>query len=127
MRQERWSPWLLSAWIVLALGCHAHQAAQGTQSAESLPKSPRVSSPRPVRATPQGLFVPGGVGEVQRALRRHGEQAPESGELDQETQHALRRFQQRHQMAATGLPDYETVKRLGLDPAHVFLHQSAKR
>jgi len=43
-----------------------------------------------------------------------------SGKLDEPTRRALRRFQDGKDLPATGVPDDETVRKLGLDPKDVF-------
>ncbi len=85
----------------------------------------------PLAASPGGLFVPGGVEKVQRALAGRGYlDLPEAraGDLDEPTSAAVRRFQAEQGIARTGNPDHETVRRLGLDPDAIFRKgSSAKR
>ncbi len=56
-------------------------------------------------------------------------QAPQTlaltGTLDEPTQWALGAWQHAHGLAKTGLPDYQTLERLGLDPSDVFHHKPA--
>jgi len=40
--------------------------------------------------------------------------------LDPDTRAALRTFQKREGLPTTGLPSYETVEHLGLDPDEIF-------
>jgi hypothetical protein len=76
----------------------------------------------PVPATPAGLLAPGGAKRVQQALAAEGFlDGPRGGdEIDDRTASALRRFQQQRGLAATGFPDRETLRRLGLDPKDVY-------
>src|SRR5207302_8308405 len=106
--------------------CHAHQVQGKQTTLETPPKEPQVSSARPVRTTPGGMLDPAAMKKVQSALNRRGVKAPESGQLDDETQAALRRFQAREQMAPTGMPDYDTLRKLGLDPKAIYLGGTAR-
>lgn len=46
-----------------------------------------------------------------------------NGTLDEPTQQVLGAWQRSEGLAETGLPDYLTLSRLGLDPAEVFHHR----
>jgi hypothetical protein len=46
----------------------------------------------------------------------------ETGRFDSPTQLALLRYQKSAGLPATGLPDYETLRRLGLDPREILFH-----
>src|SRR3954454_17397676 len=103
---------LLIPIVVVGLAaCHAHQtAAQNGKSGEKQamekpPETPQVSSARPVRTTPGGMLDPKSMKELQAALGRKGFKVSESGQLDQETQAAIRKFQAHERIASTGLPD----------------------
>lgn len=76
----------------------------------------------PVPAAPQGLLTEDGVEAVRRALVDRGRLSPgDAGAgLDEEAAEALRRFQRDEGLAATGFPDRETLRRLGLEPARVY-------
>jgi hypothetical protein len=115
MRRIIWLPLLLLA------ACHAHEVQGKQTTMEAPPKEPQVSSERPVRTTPGGMLDPASMKKVQEALSSHGVKAPSSGQLDEETQAALRRFQAKEKMAKTGMPDYDTLRRLGLDPKQIYL------
>lgn len=73
-------------------------------------------------AAPEGLLTPGTLSALQRALANRGvlKASHRSGELDAATAAALRRFQEEEGLAATGMPDRETLSRLGLDPDAAF-------
>ncbi|MDB4968102.1 MAG: Peptidoglycan-binding domain 1 protein [Myxococcales bacterium] len=115
MRRIIWLPLLLLA------ACHAHQVQGKQTTMEAPPKEPQVSSERPVRTTPGGMLDPTAMKKLQAALSRHGVKTPESGQLDEETQAAIRKFQANEKMAKTGMPDYDTLRRLGLDPKQIYL------
>lgn len=51
------------------------------------------------------------------------EEVKANGELDNATQEALRSFQRSEQLPETGLPDYETLRRLDIKPNEVYHHQ----
>lgn len=99
---------------------------QGKPEAEAPPDSagkgvpPRGASPR-VPAAPDALLADGAVREIQRALAGRGLlRGHREGDLDAPTSAALRKFQADEGLAATGFPDRETVRRLGLDPEEAY-------
>ncbi|HZS36014.1 MAG TPA: peptidoglycan-binding domain-containing protein [Polyangia bacterium] len=112
---------------VLLAGCHAHHVANDRQTMKSPPKQEEVSSARPVRTTPGGMLDPQSMRKLQAALARHGESVEQSGQLDDATQAALRKFQRKQHQPATGLPDYDTLRRLGLDPKDIYLGGTHRR
>lgn len=76
----------------------------------------------PVASTPQGLLQEGAEKKIQARLHaRHLlETDQQSGQLDNDTRAALRKFQKAEGLPTTGLPSYETVKHLGLDLDTIF-------
>jgi N-acetyl-anhydromuramyl-L-alanine amidase AmpD len=116
-------------WLALALlaGCHAHQVANDRQTMSSPPQEKQVSSERPVRTTPAGMLDAQSMRRIQEALDRHGERVTPSGTLDDATQAALKRFQRKQAQPATGMPDYDTLRRLGLDPKSIYLGGTRRR
>ncbi len=120
-----------SSWIVLAAvvgACHAHQTAgQGQRTLEKPPDTKQVSSERPVRTTPGGMLDDKSVRQIQSKLSARGFKTPESGQLDDATEAALRKFQAHEHIAQTGLPDFDTLRRLGLDPKSIYLGGTARR
>jgi hypothetical protein len=106
---------------LLGAGCHARQVQSKQTTMEAPPQQPQVSSERPVRTTPGGMLDPKAMRQIQSALSRHGVSTPSSGLLDDETQAALRKFQAKEQIAQTGMPDYDTLRRLGLDPKSIYI------
>ena len=72
-------------------------------------------------ASPKALLAPGAVGELQRALQERGLLgARRAGELDRATSAAVRRFQKDEDLPDTGMPDRETLRRLGIDPETAY-------
>jgi peptidoglycan hydrolase-like protein with peptidoglycan-binding domain len=81
---------------------------------------PRSGGPR-VPAAPEGLLAPGAVGEIQEALAKRGLLGRHArGELDDPTSAALRKFQEKEGLAATGMPDRETLLRLGVSAEKAY-------
>lgn len=75
-----------------------------------------------IASTPQGLMRPGAEAKIQERLRGRGllPSSHRTDQLDVETRAALRRFQQREELPATGLPSYETIRHLGLELDVIF-------
>ena len=124
----------LSIPLVLMLGaCHAHQTAaqngkeEAKQTLEQPPETKQVASARPVRTTPGGMLDPQSMKQIQGKLSAKGFKVAESGQLDEATEAALRKFQAHEQIASTGLPDFDTLRRLGLDPKKVYLGGTKRR
>lgn len=70
----------------------------------------------------EGLLMPDGPRLIQEALAERGYLSKDhrTGHLDEETSAALRKFQSDEEVARTGYPDRETVRKLGLPIAKVF-------
>jgi hypothetical protein len=69
---------------------------------------------------PERTMKIAGIVKLQRALNAAGTKAAETGRLDAQTQIALRAYQEREGLAVTGLPDYQTLRRLDVPPDEVF-------
>ncbi len=135
---------------LLAAGCshtkHVEEgeggegSAQASQSAQPTEKEggpaaqaraarrPQKPGRPPLAASPGGLFAPGGVEQIQKALASRGYLdlgSAKLGDIDAETSAAVRKFQSDEGIARTGNPDHETVRRLGLDPDQLFRKSSA--
>ena len=108
-------------------GCHAREVARDDQSMAGPPRQEEVSSERPVRTTPGGMLDGQSMRKIQRALAAKGERVRETGKLDGTTKAALRRFQRGQDQPATGLPDYDTIRRLGLDVKEIYLGGTQRR
>ncbi len=110
------------------------QAAQPTGKEGGAAAKPRLAR-RPARpgrpplaASPSGLFAPGGVEKLQKALADRGyldTSDVRAGDMDEATSAAIRKFQADQGIARTGNPDHETVRRLGLDPDELFRRSEA--
>jgi len=81
----------------------------------------RADAP-PLATSPAGLLKPDAIEAIQEKLASRGElsEKRESGTLDAPTRAALREFQRKNNLPATGMPDDLTVQKLGLDPGRVF-------
>ncbi|MFL5260842.1 MAG: peptidoglycan-binding domain-containing protein [Anaeromyxobacteraceae bacterium] len=93
---------------------------KGRDAAPSRSRVPARAGRPTVAASPEGLMNPGAIRRIQAALRTKGYLEAESGDLDDPTAAALRRFQADEGIAATGAPDRETLRRLGVDPNEVY-------
>lgn len=99
----------------------APEAPRGRGTGAGIPPEP--GRPR-VPAAPEGLFAPGVVADIQRALAdrgllgRHRE-----GVLDDPTSGAIRRLQRERGLAETGFPDREALKALGIEPERAYLRE----
>jgi Putative peptidoglycan binding domain len=111
--------------LALALGCaHAHDPPRPPAAVP--PTSPdheqAAETGLTMASTPQGLMLDGAEEKLQVRLGAKGLLPAEhrTGRLDAETREALRRYQKREGLPATGLPSYETVRHLGLDVDSIF-------
>jgi peptidoglycan hydrolase-like protein with peptidoglycan-binding domain len=122
---RRWIPLVVVATLA---GCHAHRTeGKGAQTIEKPPETPQVSSARPVRTTPGGMLDPKSMRQIQERLSKKGYAVEASGQLDEQTEAAIRKFQAHEQIARTGLPDYDTIRRLGLDPKGIYVGGTQRR
>jgi Domain of Unknown Function (DUF748)/Putative peptidoglycan binding domain len=72
----------------------------------------------PLADAPDELFLPGAVERIQEALAARGyleRGAALRGRIDSATMVAIRKLQSDQDLARTGVPDHETLRRLGLD------------
>jgi hypothetical protein len=121
--------------VVAALAACSRTRKAERHDEPAPPRAPRAEAPdrpaekgvppgegRPrVPASPEALLAEGAVGEIQRALARRGLLGKHrEGELDTPTSAALSRFQEGEGLAATGFPDRETLRRLGMDPEKAY-------
>jgi hypothetical protein len=88
---------------------------------------PRGDRPR-VPSAPEALLAPGAVGRIQHALETRGylAEAHRGGELDAATSEGIRKFQEDEGLAATGMPDRETLDRLGVNPNAAYGREGAE-
>lgn len=72
--------------------------------------------------SPAKLLRPGAGRRIQKALEDEGYLVrPDLDELGDATTEGLRRFQLEKRLAATGFPDAETLRQLGLGPDAIYL------
>lgn len=124
--------WIRAACVLLfAVGCSHAKNTDATESpaekqAEERPetkqrKKPLAPEPAsqpgdiPVSTSPAGQLAPGADDKIRDKLAAAGF-APEGKSYKE----ALRRFQGANDLPATGIPDDETVKKLGLPPGEIF-------
>lgn len=82
---------------------------------------PQSKSGVPLASSPQGMMTVDGAERIRRALIDRGYlNAVEEGTYDDATTRALEKFQEDNELARTGAPDRETLKKLGLDPKDVL-------
>ena len=112
---------MLLAVVTVAVGC-AHSSKVVPPAASALTEVEVGGSGVPFAPAPEGLLRPGGVEVIQERLHRAGfiASAERSGRLDPPTREALRRFQTKHDLPATGLPRYRTAEDLELSADKVF-------
>lgn len=112
--------WLFLAALVASACAHAEHVAPPPASA--LPAVEVDESGVPFAPAPDGLLRPRAVGALQDRLVAEGllDQGRRSGTLDPPTREALRAFQAKRGLPATGLPSYRTVEALNLDPKVIF-------
>jgi peptidoglycan hydrolase-like protein with peptidoglycan-binding domain len=102
-------------------------AEGGAAAKPSAARAPQKPGRPPLAAAPGGLFVPGAVEQIQKALASRGYLDPagaKAGELDDATSAAVLKFQSDQGLAHTGNPDHETVRLLGLDAERLFRKSS---
>jgi len=90
------------------------------EKAEEKAKPPQRAETLTTSKTTKQMFKPEGLKRLQVALSVKATDVEETGRLDDATQESLRKYQKDQGLPATGLPDYETLRRLGLKPEEVF-------
>jgi peptidoglycan hydrolase-like protein with peptidoglycan-binding domain len=116
--------WAASAWMLAVLGS-ATSGCVHTSTPPPPPGAVPATKPghelgeetgTPVASTPQGLMHDGAENRIQERLRARGLLGAEhrTGRFDLATREALRKFQKREGLPATGLPSYETIEHMGL-------------
>ena len=71
----------------------------------------------PLAQAPEGLLTPGAEQKIHDKLLAGGFMKEDA---NGSTGVALQRFQAAHDLPSTGVPDHETVRRLGLNPDDLF-------
>ena len=141
----RWQVLLLA----LALGgacAHAKTTDDGTEKAtaketkedDAKAPKPRASGKKagdlhagnpdavPVATAPETLLAPGAEDKIRERLIAGGFLAADADTSNAATRGGIRKFQKTQDLPATGVPDAETVKRLGLDPDTTFRRGTVK-
>jgi Putative peptidoglycan binding domain len=118
---------------VLLAGCgHTHStekpaADEETDTTQKTPahrhegrkEAPAHPAKTPVVESATALLAPGGDDEIRKKLVADGYlKDSDSKSLEG----GLRKFQSAKDLPVTGIPDHETVRRLGLDPSKIFRH-----
>ena len=80
----------------------------------------------PIASAPEGLLAPGAEKKIREKLAAGDFIARDAEPSDAAMREGLRKFQRAKDLPATGVPDHETVKRLGLDPDQIFRHGGVK-
>jgi Putative peptidoglycan binding domain len=120
---------LVGLGLVSVIACkHAETVAPA--SAPNPPDAPsRLPSARAVTpqtdpghpdlaSSPAQLMAPGSADAIAQALRKRGLLA-EDDSSSKGMEKALRSFQESQGLAATGFPDHETLRKLGINPSAV--------
>ena len=103
----------------------APEVAEKPSTTESAPRAgklrvaPTGDQPKttPLAQAPEGLLTPGAEQKIHDKLSAGGFMKEDA---HASTAEALRRFQAAHDLPSTGVPDHETVRRLGLNPDDLF-------
>jgi len=104
-----------------ALGACAH--AKDTEGGGAREEGPKPTAPSAATEshTTKQMFKPEGLKAMQEALRdKVNLPVQTTGALDLQTEKALREYQKQQGIASTGMPDYQTIRSLGLKPDQVF-------
>ena len=115
----------ISLAVGLVTGC-VHTHATPPPPAAVPPTKPEreqaAETGLPISSTPHGILQDGAERKIQQRLQEKGflQGQQTEGELDPKTREALRQFQKREGLPATGLPSYETIRHLGLDLDSIF-------
>lgn len=128
MKRPAWRA--LAALALLAASCagaHEEQRKKGAEGGQEHAKAQKQEGVKPspeaprVPATPEGLLGADAVRDVQRALADRGLLgAHREGDLDTPTSAAVRKFQEQQGLAATGMPDRETLRALGVSAERAY-------
>jgi len=115
--------------VVLGVAC-SHADTVASPNAPSTPDKPaRLPSARAVTpetepghpdlaGSPAQLMAPGSSDAIAQALRKRGFLAADASS-GKDVEKGLRAFQESQGLAATGFPDHETLRKLGINPRAV--------
>jgi Putative peptidoglycan binding domain len=73
-----------------------------------------------ISTSPDALLKPGAAKLIQQKLSQDGDFDGDASSDDGRARAALAKFQRRHDLPATGVPDDATVRKLGLKPEDIF-------
>ena len=97
--------------------------AGGTKGGELHPGNPDAI---PVATAPDALLLPGADEKIRERLIAGGFLPADADKSKGATRGGIQKFQKAQDLPATGVPDAETVKRLGLDPDKTFRRATVK-
>lgn len=99
----------------------------GVTACGGAPKRPRTvqadrpaAGEEPLATRPRSILSTSAIEDIQRSLSARGYEVDVSSAFDHSTERAIRRFQEQHGLAATGMPDLATLRRLGLDAIAIY-------
>lgn len=99
--------------------------AEKPRAHETSPNAGRADGV-PLATAPAGLLAPGAEKKIRDRLVAEGFLADDAKRPEGAMSEGLRRFQRARDLPATGVPDDQTVKDLGLDPDEIFRHGTVK-
>jgi peptidoglycan hydrolase-like protein with peptidoglycan-binding domain len=113
---------LLGATLALGLAACVHNRQVTRPPPSALAAVEVDSSGVPFAPAPEGLLRPGAIEAIQGRLASKGfiSGTQRTGRLDAATREALRQFQARTDLPATGLPSYRTIEALDLAANKIF-------
>jgi murein L,D-transpeptidase YcbB/YkuD len=117
--------------LALALAACAHTDKPAAQQLEKAEKTeqPQAKAPRKppksesgiqLATSPTDALTHQGLISVEKALEVRGYLHGQRPSFDEQVKDAMARFQKKEGLPATGAPDRETVRRLGLHTEEVF-------
>ena len=127
---KRAALFLAAALPLPLLGCgHAKTTEKAPVEERTPPSDESAKAPKPhphktpVPESPNDLLAPGAEDQIRTKLVEGG-YLDDSGSKSLEA--GLRKFQSAKDLPVTGIPDHETVRRLGLDPDKSFRRAQGK-
>jgi peptidoglycan hydrolase-like protein with peptidoglycan-binding domain len=110
---------------LVMFGCHAREVeAPAAEPSAALEQDPAMAGDT---QTGGAIFRDGAIEFIQSALQKKGYTVHITGKLDDATTTALLAFQKEENLARTGLPDHETLRRLGLEPEALYLERDESK
>jgi hypothetical protein len=80
----------------------------------------------PVATAPEALLAPGAEDKIRERLSAQGFLKDDAKGSEGSMREGIRRFQEAHDLPATGVADRATVKGLGLEPDQIFRKKTVK-